>query len=410
MTGFAARTGPATGTSDPIMARAVLLDDGESKLAIVACDLLGFAPEAVADMRRRIAEKCGIPAQSVFICCTHTHSGPASMPMRGMGTVDEKWLASAQSRIVDLVAGLPTGLKLARIRHGSATVSGIDHNRQDESRPTDEELIAVAVDSADGHAIATLLNYATHAVVLGPSNMEFSADFPGEATRQVERLRGGVGLYLQGACGDVDPVVYRDRGWGSGTFDDTAAMGKRLADEAARILAEAAATEDVTIRVSNKVVDLPLDPPPSADDLGKLIAGYEEQRRTTDNAVQRQVAEGMLQWANELKAAMETNTVPKTVPVEVFAGGINDLRLVGLPFETYTDIGLGIKNALKPLKALYVGYANGLYGYLATRWAKDQGGYGPAESCRWFGGLLTAPGYGADEMLIGEGVAVGKSL
>ena len=84
LSGFAARLEASTGLHDPIMARAVLLDDGSTRLAIVSCDLLGFAPAAVADMRRRIAEKSPVPAASVLICCTHTHSAPASMPMLGV--------------------------------------------------------------------------------------------------------------------------------------------------------------------------------------------------------------------------------------------------------------------------------------------------------------------------------------
>ena len=98
MTGFAARIHPATGTHDPIMARAVLLDNGDTQFAIVSCDPIGFTPAAVAEMRARIAERSNIPGQNVLICCTHTHSGPASMPMRGaLGQVNNNWLDLAQA-------------------------------------------------------------------------------------------------------------------------------------------------------------------------------------------------------------------------------------------------------------------------------------------------------------------------
>jgi len=104
MTGYAARVDRSVGTHDPITARGVMLDDGESRLVIVSCDIVGFTPEAVAEMRWRIEHRTGIPGGNVLICCTHTHSGPASMPLRGqMGYVHKPWLRSAQARIIHLV-------------------------------------------------------------------------------------------------------------------------------------------------------------------------------------------------------------------------------------------------------------------------------------------------------------------
>ncbi len=272
MTGFAARIQPTTGVHDPIMARALLLDDGATPLAIVSCDLIGFTADAVADMRLRIAQRAAVPAANILIACTHTHSGPASMPFRGpaMGHVDHAWLAGAQKRIIDLVSGLPASLRPARFASASVNVAGLGYNRQDRARPIDEQLGVIAVD-ADGGAIATLLNYSMHAVVLGPGNLEYSGDYPGEAARQAAERRGGIGLFLLGACGDVDPVVYRDRGWGTGTFDDTRAIGGQLVERAVQALSTADWSGDVPLRVASKTVELPLDLPPSPEELGKLI-------------------------------------------------------------------------------------------------------------------------------------------
>jgi len=209
MTGFAARTVPTTGMHDPIMAHAVLLDDGKTRLAIVACDVIGFTPAAIADMRHRIAKKSAVPPVNILISCTHTHSGPVTMPFRGvMGRLDHDWLAEAQHKIVDLVVGLHDDLKPALFAHAAATVTGIGYNRQDQTHNPDDEIVVVAIDGAGdaegnvGEPIATLINYATHPVVLGPSNLQFSADFPGELARCIASQRGGICLYLQGACGD----------------------------------------------------------------------------------------------------------------------------------------------------------------------------------------------------------------
>ena len=412
MTGFAARIAPTTGLHDPIMARAVLLDDGRTRLVLVTCDLIGFTPVTIADMRHSIARKTSIPAVNVLISCTHTHSGPTSMPFRGvMGHIDTEWLAEAQRKIVELVAGLPAGLKPAQFAHASTAVSNVSYNRQDQAHAVDEELHAIAIDAVEGGAIATIVNFGVHPVVLGPGNLLFSADYPGEVARSLAERHGGIGLYLQGTCGDIDPAVYRDRGWGSGTFDDTRSIGELLAGAALDALNVAPRTTEVTLRVSGKMLEVPLDESPSPEALAELIAGFEADRHNAaaaGNTMDEWIAAAMLEWGHELQQAVSAGTVQRVLPSELFVAAINDVRIIGVPFETYTDIGLHVKHNLQPLTVMFAGYANGLYGYLPTAWAKDQGGYGPDHSCRWFPRLLTAVGYGADELIVKEGTALGR--
>lgn len=184
MTGFALRVEPATGTHDPLVARALLLDGGDGRLAIVVCDLLGLAPEAVVRIRGAIAGAGVFPSGRVLIACTHTHSGPACMPMHGaLAQVDEAWLAQAEARIAGLVVRLAERLEAAAVAWGRIPVAGIGYNRQDGVHPSDEELVTLAVERTGGEAVATLLSYATHAVVLGSANRLFSGDWPGAAAR-----------------------------------------------------------------------------------------------------------------------------------------------------------------------------------------------------------------------------------
>ena len=408
MTGFALRDLPAEGTHDPILARALLLDDGAGRLAIVVCDLLGLAPESVARIRGAVAAAGTMPGERVLIACTHTHSGPACMPMRGaLGHVDEGWLQQAEGRIAGLVTALAERLEPAQLAWGRMQVKGIGYNRQDEAHPIDTELLALAAERPGGESIATLLSYATHAVVLGPENRLFSGDWPGAAARALAQLRGGVGLCLQGTCGDVDPVVNRDRGWGSGRFRDAEQIGARLARAGAQALERAARRTDVQLQAASRTVAVPLDPPPALDALAIFSAQWHERRvQTIGRKAAEMEAEAMLAWAAELRQALAEERVPATLAAEVWAARIGEVRLVGLPFEPYSDIGLAIKQALAPAPVLVVGYANGLYGYCPTNWAKDQGGYGADSSYRWFSALLTAVGYGAAEALVEAAVSL----
>src|SRR2546430_696688 len=76
MGGYGARTGVSTGIHDPLHVRTLVLDDGETKLVLAVCDLVGVPAELVERARELIERDCGIPAEHVCVSATHTHSGP----------------------------------------------------------------------------------------------------------------------------------------------------------------------------------------------------------------------------------------------------------------------------------------------------------------------------------------------
>ncbi len=386
------------------MARAALLHSDSGGLLLVSLDVLGLGPSDAADLRARISAATGVPRSGILICCTHTHSGPAmKLSRKALVTVNEVWRAEAFNRIVILAGDLPHRLQSARFAHGSTRVPGIGYNRQDGSHAVDDELVAMTLESTSGEAIAAVVNYAAHAVVLGPRNLLLSADYPGAVARQLKDTRGGIGMFVQGACGDVDPAVNRDRGWGTGTFDDCDRIGSRLAGAACAALADTPRTDQVPLRSAVRTIQMPLDPPPTPDDLAALAAGFEAElaaARSNENEVAVQNAQAMLEWASAMGEAIRAGTVPSSVAAEVMVGRMGDMWVVGVPFEPYADISLRIKERLGPLRTLFAGYANGVIGYLAARWAKEQGGYGPDTSCRWGRGLLTGLGVGGDDILV----------
>lgn len=420
MSGFAARIEPSRETHDAVIARALLLADERVTLAIVSCDLIGLTASAVARIRVRVevATGGGIPGSHILIACTHTHSGPASMPFRGvMGHVDEAWLHSAIRKIADMVAGLFERLRPARIASATTVVTGVGYNRQDASRPIDDRLRVMAVEAFDGTAIATLVNYATHPVVLGPGNLLYSADYPGEVARRIAGTRGGIALFLQGASGDADPLVYRDRGWGKGTFDDARRIGDRLAEAAIEVLealGRAAWREEPGIRIVRETLGVPVDPLPTEAEVRAMIAGFEADRQkargAAGNRIDELIAEAMLDWAAEAKDAALHPPAARTLPAELFVAAIAGTIFVGVPFETYAGIALEIARLVQPENLFFAGYANGLFGYCPTRQAKDQGGYGPDGSSRWFPELVAPVGYGADELIIDRATALAREL
>ena len=64
------------GHHDPLYAACMYLNNSEQEVAMVTLDLLFFSKKHVTEVRRRVAEKTGIPGSNVMISCSHTHSGP----------------------------------------------------------------------------------------------------------------------------------------------------------------------------------------------------------------------------------------------------------------------------------------------------------------------------------------------
>jgi neutral ceramidase len=400
MSGYAARVFPSVGQHDPITARALLMDDGAARVAIISCDLISFERETVEDLRARINERTGIPERNIVVACTHTHSGPSSMPFRGvLGNVDREWLARVKTRIVDLVCSLPEKLQASEFRYAQTNVPGIGRNRQDGSRGIDDQATIIGIDTLDGSPIATVLNFGCHAVVLGADNILYSADYPGAAVRRIESARGGVGLFLQGTIGDVNPAA------GHGSFDLVDQVGTALADGALPALESAQGTRDVTLGAASGIMDCPLEPAPSLAELDAYEAAQHVElakARTAGDRIMEGIADAMLDWASSARAAVESGNVSATTPAEIGIVRINDLLLVTAPFELYSDIGIAIKQALRPWKAAYVGVANGHLGYLATGWAKDQGGYGPCDAYKWSVNVVTGTDRSAGPVLVAK--------
>ena len=79
---FGERT--ANSVHDPLHARALVLDDGKTKLAIVVVDI-ACMPRSLIDEAKQMAEKVtGIPADRMLVSATHTHSAPSAMS--GLGS------------------------------------------------------------------------------------------------------------------------------------------------------------------------------------------------------------------------------------------------------------------------------------------------------------------------------------
>jgi hypothetical protein len=96
------------------------------------------------------------------------------------------------------------------------------------SHPVDPTVNVLLVKDAASKTKAVLVNYACHPSILGPDNLQYSADYPGAMKRYVEsQVPGAMCLFVQGGAGDINP--YRDK-------EPVAGQGFEAVEEAGQAL------------------------------------------------------------------------------------------------------------------------------------------------------------------------------
>lgn len=204
----------ADGVHDPLLAQALVFRCGTSSVALVTLDLGRVPrPETCGRIREHV-RSAGV--QNVVFCASHTHSAPF-MELPGLPYVE-----AVQNSICAAILEAADAMRPARIGVGHAEID-IAHNRRVirdgkcymrwrnaervPTSPVDKEAGVIRIDGLSGEPIAALVHYACHPVILGPDSMGYSADWPGEMRRLVKAATGAECLFLQGACGDINPYL-----------------------------------------------------------------------------------------------------------------------------------------------------------------------------------------------------------
>jgi len=264
-----------------------------------------------------------------------------------------------------------------------AQIPGVALNRRNRgSGPLDEELTVIELRGESGAVKGTLLHYACHAVVLGPENREISADFPGAACAQVEAATGAPCLYLQGPCGDINPVIH------PGSFADVGAVGREVAEGSERAGRQPLA--NTALRVRSEMASFPLASLPSLESL--MLCREEQVRQAREAESRGETVKGrnhraMVSWAERTVQHYCSGLLCPHLEVPLQCIEIGDLLLVGVPGELFVEFGLEAKRLAEAVgkRALVVAYANGDVGYIPTAAAYAKGGYEVDSAYRYYG-------------------------
>jgi hypothetical protein len=368
--GYFNRPGPSTGVHDDLHARALVLDDGQTALALCSVELLWLRNQEIALVRQAVSARCSLHPENIFIFCTHTHSGPAPHDPAG-------WERPLTDLIADAVVEAYETRQTARLGVGHGLLLGHSINRRWLDRPVDPAVGVIRVDRADGSPLAVLGNYACHAVVMGYDNLLISGDWPGYASRQLEAGLGVLALFGQGGAGDVNPLtetvrqrlaaghpvetignlttyygqpgatVWNIEDRGGGTFIEAETIARAYCAEVMRVWRGIQTESDVPLWTERVMVD------------GR--AGNDEPQ------------------AGKL-ASDRQNTLGNVEPdqIEIMLAGIGHAVLASQPGETFSETAIEFRKTSQQMGYVYpmmISYANGAFAYLPPANAFPEGGY-----------------------------------
>lgn len=386
---------------DPLHARCLVLDNGDTKIALVTCDSC-MIPREIYDAAKQLASKStGIPTDHILCSATHTHTAVSAAPTF-QSLVQEDYLDFLTQRIADSIVKAHSQLEPAKVgwaignnpkqvfnrrwflRSGTPIVdpfgNGTDTVRMNPppnskmllqpSGPVDPEIPILAVQAVDGRPIALWANYSLHYVGGVPSK-SLSADYFGEFARQFAKLIDAdeskpafVAAMTNGTSGNINNTNFFEGRIRHPPFEQIRRVAEDVAASAHVAYQRVEYQDWVPLKMRETEIELGVRRPDAAE-LARATMLIQEAGPGpwTDRS---------LIYANE---TMDMAKYPATVQMKLQAIRIGELGIVSSPCETFVETGLAIKK-LSPLKPTFtIELANGYNGYLPTVEHHALGGY-----------------------------------
>jgi hypothetical protein len=397
----------ATGATSRLNARALVLDDGRERAAIVVVDSCMMPRDLLDEAKRLASQRTKIRPDRMMISATHTHSAASSMGCLGTDA-DPAYVPYLREKLAEAVAAAEANLEPAKVGwavenaaeftalrrwilrpdeigldpFGNPTVRANMHaganpeNVTGESGPEDPDLSLISVQSSDGRPIAVLANFSMHYFSgVKPLNADYFGLFCEGLQARIGKPAGEdhppfVALMSHGCSGDIwrrdytKPAPSRSE---TPTIEDYTEGLLKLASSAYDTIKHDA-DADLAMAEARMVLKYRVPDKQRLEWARRIVAAMGDRPPKTTEEV----------YAREQVILDER----KSTEIVLQALRIGDIAIASTPNETYALTGLKVKLQSPLPKTMVIELANGGDGYIPPPEQHRLGGYNtwPARS------------------------------
>ena len=333
-----------TGKAGLLSVRALVVEKGETRVAFVSIDNLGW-PSFLGDQARKLVK--GIKPENILIGATHAHSAPDAYGFpdeTGKINIDEPYLKWCIRQMAAAINEAEANLQPASLKTAVAEAKGkIAYNYYAE-KLYDPRCGVIQVTATSGkhkgEKIATLINYATHPEILGTGRGLMSPDLCGPLYDRIEANGGGMGIFMNSAQGGmVTADTRRENGKEANNWDECIRIGNLMADEALRIIDKAIVLDNADLYCSAQKIEFPVE---SAD--MKMVLEHSPFVQNTRKDGDKYFISSTLNLVNIGKA-----------------------QIITIPGEALPNIGFYLKRKMKSSQPFLFGLTNDSFGYMLAK-------------------------------------------
>lgn len=331
----------ATVKNGDLFVRAMVLEKGATRIAIVSVDNLGWS-SALGDRSRALIT--GIPAENILIGATHTHSAPDAYgfpDQTGKSYADLAYLDWCVKQIADAVNEALKNVSPASLKIAVGEAQGkIAYNYYADKLydPRCGVIQAIAESGKNkGKVIATLVNYAVHPEVIGSSQGILSPDLCGPLYDRIESKVGGVAIFMNSAQGGMVTADNRlENGKEANNWEECIRIGNLLGDEALRIVEKAELQKEPALSCASRVIEFPVE-------------------------------SEMMRYIMKNSPIKMTSVRESSVMTRLNYLQVGSASVLTIPGEALPNIGFYVKRNMKNDHAFLFGLTNDAFGYMLTK-------------------------------------------
>ncbi len=404
MAGYGSRDHVAEGKLTDLWAKALVLEDGEKKRAvIITLDLVGIGRELSVSVCDNLQKRFSLRRDQISLCLSHTHTGPVVSrnlrPMHyailndGQKKQIDDYSHFLEEKIIGIVGEALESMDSAGLfwASGEATFA-VNRRNNPEAKvpelraagelvgPFDHSVPVLVVKDGAGKNRVVLFGYACHATVLGI--YQWSGDYPGFAQMAIEEaFPDCIAMFWAGCGADQNPLPRR-------TVELAKEYGQRLGAAVIKTVKSPLQPVADQIKTTYRDIDLELDTLPTREQLVKQSQSSNKYEVSRAQMLLKQIDAGQ--------------PLSQTYPYPVASWQLGEkIQFVFLGGEVVVDYALRLKKELKGKAVWVAGYSNDVMAYIPSLRVLLEGGY-EGERAMVYYGLPTKWSTEVEEAIVDE--------